>query len=212
MILPLQNGVQNYDIIQRHYPNSKVLQGCTYIVSSLKSDGMIECKGNIQKIFFGLDDVKIIDRLKELELIFNEAGIDAVYSTTIATVVWEKFIFISVIATATSYFNKSIGEILITELGAMFIHHLINEVCKVAQSKKILLSDNIESKIFDKIKLMPFETTSSMHLDFKKNKSKTELASLTEYVINEAKLLNLEVRTFNTAYTHLSKKVCENSN
>ncbi|MBK7469027.1 MAG: hypothetical protein IPJ43_20795 [Saprospiraceae bacterium] len=47
-----------------------------------------------------------------LETLFKQANINATLSKNISSIIWEKFIYISPTATATSYFDSSIGEIL----------------------------------------------------------------------------------------------------
>ncbi|OWP84915.1 hypothetical protein BWK59_02755 [Flavobacterium davisii] len=205
IILPLLNGVDSKERIKTIFPNNLVLNGCAYIVSRLKQVGVIENSGNIQTLYFGLDNL-INDRLLLLENLLKEANIEAFLSKNISTIIWEKFIFISPTATVTSYFDKSIGELIIDNEKLKTTTTLIKEVIQIAKAKQIFISDNITEKTVNKLKALPFETTSSMHTDFKNNKPKNELKSLTEYVINEGQKYNLETPVYKQIHTELKKK------
>jgi 2-dehydropantoate 2-reductase len=201
-ILTLLNGVESFDIINKFYPNNLIINGCTYIVSKIKDAGVIDNSGMVQKIFFGLNN-QVNDTLIKLESIFKQAGIDAILTHNISTIAWEKFIFISATATATSYFNQSIGEILLNETHTNFVKKLISEVCLVANAKGIKTDENVAQNSFNRFASMSFETTSSLHLDFKNNKPNNELESLTGYVIKQGEKYTIQTPNFITAYQKL---------
>lgn len=205
IILPLLNGVDSKQRIKNVYTDNIVLDGCVYIVSRLKQAGVIENSGNIQSLFFGLDSYKN-GRMVLLEKILKEAGIEAKLSNTISTVIWEKFIFLSPIATVTSAYNKCIGEIISDSEIFTILCTLIEEVKKVANANNILISDNIIEKTLNKYKALSFETTTSMHADFKNNKMNTELESLTGFVIHEAQKHNIPTPAYLRLYEMLKIK------
>ncbi len=205
IFLPLLNGVDGSKKILKIFPNNIVLEGCVYVVSRLIDVGIVENKGNIEKLYFGLDKIKN-EKLNLLENIFKASNIDATLSWDISKIIWEKFIFISSIATATSYFNDSIGLILSNKSKKEILISLINEVKAVAKIKQIKVSYNIRDEVLEKLALLPFETTSSMHSDFQNKQNKTELNSLTEYVVKEAENHNIATPTFKMILIELQKK------
>ncbi|MDI9309128.1 MAG: 2-dehydropantoate 2-reductase [Limnohabitans sp.] len=204
IILPLLNGVDSKEKVQNILPNNTILDGCVYIVSRLKQAGTIENIGNIQTLYFGLDNF-YSQRLKHYETIFKNATIEATLSKNISSIIWEKFIFISPTATATAYFDKSIGEI-VSEKHIETVTELINEVKQIANAKNILISEDIVEQTIKKLKSLPFETTSSMHTDFKNKNNYTELESLTNYVILQGEKYNIETPIYIKTYTELKKK------
>ncbi|MBK8955224.1 MAG: 2-dehydropantoate 2-reductase [Saprospiraceae bacterium] len=205
IILPLLNGVDSRERIKKILPANMVLDGCVYIVSRLKQVGVVENIGNIQTLYFGLDHL-VNDRLHLLENLLKRANIEASLSTTISTIIWEKYIFISPTATATSYLDKCIGELL-SETGYLsLLTQLIEEVIQIALANQIAISEHIAEKTINKLKGLPFSATSSMHSDFKNNNPKNELQSLTAYVINQGRKYNLETPTYIKAYDLLMQK------
>ncbi len=205
IVLPLLNGVDSKDKIKNILPDNLVLDGCVYIISRLIQDGIVENSGNIQKLFFGLNNWED-DRLLFFEDLFKRVGIDSTLSQNISTIIWEKFIFLSPIATATSYFDQCIGDIISNSEKLATLKILIDEVRRLAIAKQIHLDDDINEKTLQKLKALPYHATSSMHSDFKNNKAHTELQSLTAYVIDEGRKYNLETPTFNKMFLFLIEK------
>jgi 2-dehydropantoate 2-reductase len=204
IILPLQNGVDSKKRIRNILPNNIVLDGCVYIVSRLTDFGKIENFGNIETLYFGMENLEN-EKLNFLETIFKQADINATLSKNISSIIWEKFIFISPTATATTYYDSSIGELLTDSNKLEIIVQLIEEVKQIAKVKNINVSDDITNLTLKKLKNLPFETTSSMHTDFKNNKTNTELKSLTEYIVTEGKKHKIKTMTFEKLLTELKK-------
>jgi 2-dehydropantoate 2-reductase len=205
IILPLLNGVDSRERIKKMLPGNMVLDGCVYIVSRLKQAGVIENQGTIQKLYFGLDGVTN-EKLEQLENLFREATIEASASQYISTIIWEKFIFISPTATATSYFDNSIGEILADAEKLNLLKALIEEIKEVAHAKRIPFAEDITEKTLHRLKSLPFETTSSMHTDFLNHKPVTELQSLTGYVLEQGKKNKLSIPAYDKTYAKLKNK------
>jgi len=199
-ILPLLNGVEAVEKIRNKFPKNLVPAGCAYIVSAIKELGVVENMGNRQEIYFGLDG-RTDSRMVKLYDLLKFAGIEANLSQEISKVIWEKFIFLSCIATATSYLNKTVGKLL-TENKNLLID-LIKEVTTVALKKGIEVDKDMQTKGLNHYETLPFNATSSMHRDYLNNKPETELNSLTGYVVKQAQQLNLVLPNFEKAYQNL---------
>ncbi len=202
ILLPLLNGVDSRARIEKTFPENMVLDGCVYIVSRLTQAGVVENIGNIQTLYFGLDELRS-QLLLEYEKLFREAGIEASLSENISTQLWEKFIFLSPIATATSYYDKSIGELLLDNENIETILKLITELKQIADANGIVISEDITEKTLNKIKSLPYGATSSLHSDIKSKKPKNELATLIGYVIDSGKKYGIEVPVYSRIHSSL---------
>jgi 2-dehydropantoate 2-reductase len=200
VIIPLLNGVDSVQRIKRILPDVTVSEGCAYIVSHILKPGIIENIGNVQKLFFGLDNDSD-ERFFRLEKILQKAGIDATFSQEISVVVWTKFILISAMATATSFYDKTIGEVVEKHEDILF--NLIEEVKQIALSKNIPIDKDISTKTLLRIKNVPYNNTTSMQRDFKNKKPHTELESLTNYVVTAGEKLNIPTPTYLKLYDSL---------
>lgn len=206
-ILPLLNGVDTKERVTKILPETEIWQGCIYIVSRLSAPGVVQETGNICLIYFGSENAPT-DKQKQVENIFREAGIDANLTEDIDAKMWEKFVFISSLAGATSYLNATIGEILENEEHKKLFDDLANEIKQVAKARNIKISEEAINQKFGKLGSLPFEATSSMHTDFSKG-NHAEIESLVGYVVREAKELNVPTPNYERVYDGLLKKLAE---
>lgn len=183
VVLPLYNGVDAPERIEKIFPENEVLQGCVYIISMIISPGTIRKIGFYEKLFFGSKTIPI-SKLEELQSIFKNAKIESYLVENIEETVWEKFIFISALASATSYLNQNIGEILINKESKDIYVALLYEIEAVAKAKGLQLPTDIVDQTIIKLEKSPKNATSSMNRDLLAG-NKTEVTSLTQFVVNE---------------------------
>lgn len=200
-ILPLLNGADTSERIAEILPETEVWQGCIYIVSRLIAPGVVQETGNVCRIFFGSETGKN-EKLQRVESIFKEAGIEAYLAEDISSKIWEKFVFISSVAAATTYLNATIRKILENAESKKLLFDLVAEVKEVAKAKKINISETAISETFDRLNGLPREATSSMHSDYRQGKD-AELESLVGYVVREAEKLNVRVPNYQHLYAEL---------
>lgn len=202
VVLPLLNGIEGAERISTLLPQNTVASGCVYIVSAIKEPGVVENIGHQQKLFFGIDQVTD-QRLDNLVGLLQHAGIEATLTSSISKIIWQKFIFLSSLATATSYFDQPVGQLL--RANRETLTKLIAEVATLAKAKGISVDSDIMDKSMAHYETLPDTATSSMHRDFIAKKQ-TELESLTGYVVRQGRLLGLDLATFEKAYAFLSQK------
>ncbi|MFV5696376.1 ketopantoate reductase family protein [Flavobacterium sp. LB3P122] len=203
VILPLYNGVDATERIQKLFPETTILQGCVYIVSMIVSPGIIKKIGVYEKLFFGSKNT-LVSKLNELQSILEKSAIESYQVENIEETIWEKFIFISALASATSYLNQNIGGILNNSVNKAIYISLLNEIGSVAIAKGLAMPNDIVAQTIIKLEKTPKDATSSMHRDFLANR-KTEVTSLTEYVVNEGLKYGVTTPTYQRIFEKLSK-------
>ena len=203
VILPLYNGVDAPERINVLFPENEVLQGCVYIVAMIDSPGQIKKIGTYEKLFFGSSNAPI-SVLNRLQSIFAAAKIESYLAENIEESVWEKFVFISALASATCYLDQNIGEILNSKKSRSFYVDLLNEVTMLAAVKGLNLPQDIVLQSIQKLENSPLNATSSMHRDLKAGR-KTELASLTEFVVNEGLKYEVDTPTYQMVLDKLTR-------
>lgn len=194
VILPLLNGVDSYEKLKTLFPSSKVLNGCIFIVSKIKEPGAIEIAGLNHYVCVGSKELSPIHVVDLVEL-FGKAGINVRLSEDIDRAVWEKYIFISSLATLSTLKNKTIGQILEDDGLKNTLIELMKEVKSVATAKGITITESYLEQNISAMEKMPYATTSSMHRDQLAGKP-IEIDSLTKYVIKLGNQLNVETKTF----------------
>jgi 2-dehydropantoate 2-reductase len=203
-ILPLLNGVNHSETVQQVLPDADVWGGCCFIVARLIEKGIVKIDSEIRLLQFGSKSAEK-SKLEKVENLFKSAGIQVELSQDIDKTIWEKFIFISSLATLTSALDKTVGEILSSDENRQTLIDLISEVTNLARAKKVNVAENIEELTLEKIQKAPQDATSSMHADFAK-KGRTELETLTGYVVEESSLLDLRTPNYTWLYGHLQTR------
>lgn len=202
VILPLYNGVDAPERISALFPDNEVLEGCVYIFSMIVSPGVVQNVGSLQRLFFGSYSVSV-SKMKALQTIFKNASIDSHLVEDIEDTVWEKFVFISVLASATCYLDYNIGQILENREARNIYVSLMNEITMIAAVKGLNLPDDIIMQTILKLEKTPPDTTSSMHRDLLAGRN-IELASLTQFVVDEGLKYEVETPTYQLVLDKLS--------
>ncbi|AWG22581.1 2-dehydropantoate 2-reductase [Flavobacterium faecale] len=203
VILPLYNGVDAPERISALYPDNEVLQGCVYIVSKIESPAVIRKVGFYEKLFFGSATASM-QKMKALQAIFLQAKIQSTLATEIEEAVWEKYVFIAALASATSYLDQNVGEIMATPESRQVYVALLHEITLLAAVKGLNLPNDIIMQTIQKLEKCPADMTSSMHRDVRAG-NPFELDSLTEYVVNEGLKYEVETPTFQKIFDKLSQ-------
>lgn len=181
VFLPLLNGIDAAERIWKIIRASEVWTGCVYLVAALIRPGVVKMSGSLLELSLGAED-GAREKLAGVEAVLRSAGIDARVRSDISGVLWEKFLFISPLATLTSALDCRIGEIVSDAGRRDLLARLVNELRNVADAGGVSLPGDIVKRTLERVHSLPPEATSSMHRDFQAG-SRTEVDSLTGHVV-----------------------------
>lgn len=198
VLISFANGVNNAETISNSV-NAKVINGCAYILSHIQAPGVIRKEGDVFAVVFG--DPVLFGESLYVEYIFKDAGLRTKVTEDIETAVWKKYLFISAFASLTSFYDMSIKQVYEQHLDETVA--VLREIVSVAKAKGIYL-DNEVDKALKTASSLPENVSTSMHLDFE-NRRKTELDTLTGYIVDEAKKLHIKVPVMQHIYLALKK-------
>lgn len=206
VVLPLLNGADITERIQDQLPESIVWHGCVYIVSRLNKPGEVQSSGGVHDLFFGSANDELDDTKQKLLLgIMIRAGVKAIYSVDILSVIWKKFIFISVTASLTTYFDVGFRDLLTDTERKNLTMKFLEEISAIARAVGVKFNFDIIDTTLRHISRLPEGTTSSMHTDFLKGR-KTELDTLTAVVPHLAAIYGIETPMYNFVYQALKQR------
>jgi 2-dehydropantoate 2-reductase len=203
VVLPLLNGVGNAESLASVLGHGRILNGCVYLSAHMEAPGIVRHVGGPGQLYFGPEEGSP-EPYRSIEALLKEAGIPAELKPNIREVVWEKYIFISPLASVTSLRRESIGEVLEGEESRALTQGLMEEVARLAHAKGVRLPDDIVASSLDKGSGFPRETKTSMQLDFEQDK-KTELETFTGYVVKTAQALGIDAPLHGEVYAALKK-------
>jgi len=194
ILVSFSNGVSNGELL-RDLSSSIVLDACVYILSHIEKAGVIRKQGKVFATVFGGEE----KATQKLHSIFDNASLRNKMPKDIKTALWKKYIFISAFATLTSYYNETIGYIY--EYHKEEAKALLEEIALVAKSLGIEIFDEVEKAMLTASKV-PYKSSTSMYLDFKNHK-KSELETLSGYIVDMGRSYNVSTPIMSQMYTKL---------
>lgn len=202
VLLPLLNGVEHDKEIKAIYPNAKVLNGCIYIFSNIKDIGVVKKYGGLFNLIYGSDEYDL-DKFKWIKELFDRAGLRNKLTSDIELETWKKYLLIAAYASMTSYYKKPLGFIAQNKVDEL--ESVLYEIKSVANKKGVEIDNEVIEKILKRLPTLPYDSKTSMQLDFEKGK-KTEVEALCGYIVNEGKRLSIDTPLMKKYYEELSRK------
>jgi 2-dehydropantoate 2-reductase len=203
VILPFLNGIGIDAKIKKFLPGVRVWEGCIYIIARQLEKGVIKVAGGVD-LFFG-SPAASKDELRQVKTLFDQAGIKTTVPDNIEAEMWRKFLFISVMATATSYYNSAIGDIRNDPEKNASLGKMLDELDRVATATGVSLPPNIIATIEQRIAGLAPDATSSMYADFQKG-GNTELEELTGDVIRLGQQTSTPTPIYEKMYSQLKTR------
>jgi 2-dehydropantoate 2-reductase len=165
IVLTIQNGVENEDILSDMLGSGFVIGGIAWIFSTIRAPGIIQHAGGTGKFNIGEMDGPVGHRIRSLENIFQSAQIRAVATDNIRRMIWEKWIFISAVGGMTTFAKSTIGAILGDEMLRDSLEAIVREASLVAEAKTGGDFSGVFDKTMTHIRRLPAAGTSSMYYD-----------------------------------------------
>jgi 2-dehydropantoate 2-reductase len=182
IIITLQNVVNAREIIRETLPElGEIMEGCIYVASNVKSPGHVQHVGGPGKIFVGGDNEN-----KWLIDLLTAGGLDITYVDNINQILWKKYLFVAPVAGITSAYNVSFGQLLEDKNLMHILENMMVEIQSLASKNNISLTKEDIETSKDLLTKFPFESKSSLQLDFENN-NQTEKQFLVDYVIENCK-------------------------
>ncbi|QGK73316.1 ketopantoate reductase family protein [Flavobacterium sp. SLB02] len=190
-IITLQNVVNAKEIIQEVLPNvANILQGCIYVASNVKQPGHVQHVGGPGKIFVGgKENQSLIDLLLV-------GGLDITYVPNINNILWKKYLFVAPVAAITSAYKVTFGQLLEDQNLMHILQNMMLEIQSLAKKNYITLTKEDMQTSKDLLTKFPFESKSSLQLDFENN-NPTEKQFLVDYIIENAKKYGIQTPFYN---------------
>ena len=163
-VLTLQNGVSAGAQL-RQLLRCAVLEGPVYVVSAVKSPGVIAFMGGRNQLFIGAEDDAGAARAEEAAAALREAGARAEYSPNVREALWTKLSFLGPLASLTALGANNAGAINGDELTRGVFRAAAGEYAAVANASGAGLPPDAVDAAMRTLAAYPAEGTSSMARD-----------------------------------------------
>ena len=191
VVLPLQNGADNYEKLVEILPEKNVLAGLCFIVSFLEKPGKIKHAAFDPRITFGEFDNSQSDRVLKIRDIFDEAGISNTIPENIQLEIWKKFLFICTVSGIGGLTRVPIDKIRESEYLNKMMRDSAKEILEVGKAKGVPLENKHLDMVFEIINSQPKGTTASTQRDIMNGKA-SELENFNGFIVKQGEKLGVE--------------------
>ncbi len=208
VVLTLQNGLGNVDILKNVLGSDRVIAGTTAQGATLVSPGVVKHTGH-GDVFIGELDGSRTERVEQIISIFNRANIKTMFTDNVEGLIWTKLLVNLAINAPATIIGVKNGELVRHEHSKNLMKMIVDEALQIVEKKGIrLIYKDILSEIF-KIAEKTSENINSMFQDILKKK-KTEIDFLNGAVAEEGRKLGIDTPV-NRAVTYMIKTIEETS-
>ena len=190
LILTLQNGMGNAEIIAQTVDAEKILCGTTAQGAMLLGLGKIQHSG-IGDTSIGMWNHRAQPRMAQIAALFSTAGIATQEVKDIAPTLWNKLFANVGINAITALTNIRNGQLLELEVTKALIQEAVEEAIKVAHSLSVPISPDALANVFA-IAQATASNRSSMGQDVDQARI-TEVDAINGYIVRRATEQGIEV-------------------
>jgi 2-dehydropantoate 2-reductase len=204
VVIPPGNGVGNAEMVGQGLGKGDILSACIYISTHMKSTGVVEQIAGPRKFFFGNPNGEV-EQYKPIEALFAEAGLNVELTANILREVWSKYLFVEPLSSLTSLYAVPQGGLLTDADRRKQVEQMMEELYLLSKKVGVHLPDDIVAQSMVKADGFPYETKTSMQIDFEHGRP-TEVETLVGYAVRKAKELGVKMPQQDAVYTALAKK------
>jgi len=204
VVIPPGNGVGNAELAREGLGRGDVLSACIYISTHIQSPGVVEQMAGPRKFFFGNPNGEL-EPYRAIEGLFLEAGLNVELTPNVLREVWSKYLFVEPLSALTSLYAVPQGGLLDDAARKKQLRDMMAEIGALAAKVGVDLPEGIVEQSMVKAEGFPYETKTSMQLDFEHGRP-TEVETLVGYAVRKAKELGVSMPQQDEVYAALSRK------
>lgn len=163
--IPFQNGVESIDRLRKILGPKPVMGGAAYIASRISAPGVIEHIGQMQRLQFGALLPEQRPLAEKLLASCKKAGINAELSDDIVRNIWEKFVFLVAVSSATAAARAPLGVVRSDPDLRRLFEQAMRETWTLGRKRGIKLADDFVETRMKFMETLPAEMKASMAHD-----------------------------------------------
>lgn len=162
-VLPLQNGVDAYDILHGALKHDLVLKGTVSIKAHVEAPGRVVCKSPFCRIKLGPGNAKGVEAANEVAAMLAATdGVEAALSSDIDRDLWMKFVMLASFSAVSCLARASIGDVHANREAYDIVVRATEEAAAIGRAMGVDLPSDIQQLVYSQIKDMPKDGRPSM--------------------------------------------------
>ena len=165
-ILPLQNGVEAPEQIEKVLGPKHTLIGLCKVLSAVTAPGHIRYFGVEATVSMGEPaGGELSANARTLADVLRKAGIAVDTPADMQAALWAKLLFIGAMSGVGAVSRSTVGEIRQSPLTRNLLREVMEEVRAVAVGRGVRLADDVVARTLDFVETLPADGTASMQRD-----------------------------------------------
>jgi len=164
-VIPFQNGVESVARLQKVLPKETVMGGSAYIATRIAAPGVIEHIGQMARLQFG----PVLPAQRPAAAAFlaacQAARIDAAVPDDVVRAIWEKFVFLVAVSSATAVSRAPLGVVRADPDLRRLFESALRETWALGRARGVPLADDLVEDRLKYLDTMPHEMKASMAHD-----------------------------------------------
>lgn len=204
VILSLQNGVENEEIISSIVGKEHVIGGFCYVASQLVEPGKINMLGN-SGVTIGEFNREKTKRVFDLQSIIQNSGVNCTVSDDIEAEMWNKLVWNTAFNSLSTLTGKTLDQILENNNLLNQVTNIMNEVRDTAIASGVKIRpDTVEFNLNRSYGYTGFKTSTLQ--DYERGKP-LEIEELVGVIVRKGKEFNIPTPYTEKVYSELKKLI-----
>jgi len=165
IIIPFQNGVESVERLVEIFPREQVLGGSAYIATRISAPGVIEHIGTMAGMEFGPLMPAQRAAAEAFLAACQSAGINAKLAEDIVRVIWQKFIFLVGVSSATAVARVPLGAVRSDPELRWLFAQTMRETYRLARARGVAVPEDFLESRMQFAETLPAEMRASMAHD-----------------------------------------------
>jgi len=198
-VLPLLNGIEHYDLLDRHLGRSWVLGATAQIFASLDANGAVRHTGALHHLTVGPRAAGQEPLCQEFAALCLEAGVPCQVREDITPAIWTKFVMIVALAGVTAAARVPVGSVVGHAATEAVFRTVLGEMLALAEAEGVVLPAAFAADLMARLRTLPAAATTSLLEDLVHGRP-LELDALLGAAIRRARRLGAAVPTVETLF------------
>ena len=165
VVIPFQNGVESIERLKKVLDEKHVLGGSAYIATRIAAPGVIEHIGSMAGLEFGPLMPSQRPAAEAFHAACQRAGINAKLADDIQRVIWQKFIFLVAVSSATAVSRAPLGVVRKDPELRWLFEQAMRETFRLAKARGVAVPDDYVDSRMAFVETLPAEMRASMAHD-----------------------------------------------
>ncbi|CAG2161135.1 2-dehydropantoate 2-reductase [Cupriavidus numazuensis] len=203
LILPLVNGLEAYDKLDRRFGKERVLGGVSYIATTLATDGSIFHAGGLDKLIVGSRMKSADAKASEFYALVSRTPGLRHLSNDIEQDLWNKWSTLAAGALMTCLMRGTVGDIMKARDGRKLMGQAISECAQVAELAGHALPENVLADARSRLLDESSAWAASMMRDIAQGATRIEADAIVGDLIRRAETAGVTLPLCQVAYCNL---------